>query len=109
MMKRIYMDLIEENYLRFKALAKANKRTMKDLLLYAVNAAETKPQPQRSILKTTSEQIVRDFRMNEGFNTYEAARSLRPLCRRIRRPFFLIRWFNAIITKSSRFRSGSSG
>lgn len=61
-----------------------------------MNAAETKPQPQRSVLKTTSEQIVRDFRMNEGFNTYEAARSLRPLCRRIRRPFFLIRWFKAI-------------
>jgi len=106
-MKRIYMDLIEENYLRFKVLAKADKRTMKDFLLYIVDAAKTKP--QRSILKTTSEQIVRDFRMNEGFNTYEAARSLRPLCRGIRRPFFLIRWFRAIITKSSRSRSGSSG
>jgi len=109
MMKRIYMDLPEEIYLRFKALAKADKRTMKNFLLYIVDAAKTKAQPQRSVLKTTSEQIVRDFRMNEGFNTHEAARSLRPLCKGIRRPFFLIRWFRAIITKSSRSRSGSSG
>jgi hypothetical protein len=49
-----------------------------------------------STIKTTPEQIVRDFRRNEGFNTYEAAGMMRPLCRKIRRPFFLKRWFNAV-------------
>ena len=48
-----------------------------------------------STIKTTPEQIVRDFRRSEGFSVYEAAGSIRPLCRKIRRPFFLKRWFNA--------------
>jgi hypothetical protein len=54
-------------------------------------------------MKTTAEQIVRDFRRTEGFNTYEAAGAMRPLCRKIRsvrleteRPFFLKRWIHAI-------------
>jgi len=36
-MKRIYMDISEENHLRFKTLAKADKRTMKGFLEYMVN------------------------------------------------------------------------
>ena len=49
-----------------------------------------------STIKTTPEQIVRDFRRSEGFSVYEAAGSIRPLCRKVRRPFFLKRWFNAV-------------
>jgi hypothetical protein len=49
-----------------------------------------------SCIKTTAESIVRDFRRNEGFNTYEAAGAMRPLCRKVRRPFFLKRWFRAV-------------
>jgi len=36
-MKRIYMDISEENHLRFKTLAKTDKRTMKGFLEYMVN------------------------------------------------------------------------
>lgn len=37
MMKRIYMDITEENHSKFKALAKADKRTLKGFLEYLVN------------------------------------------------------------------------
>jgi len=44
---------------------------------------------------TTPEKIVRDFRELD-YNTYEAAKTMRPLFRPVRRPFFLIRWARAI-------------
>jgi hypothetical protein len=49
-----------------------------------------------STIKTTPESIVRDFRRTEGFSTYETAGAMRPLCRKVRRPFFLKRWYNAV-------------
>jgi len=47
-------------------------------------------------MKTTGEQIVRDFRKAEGLNFYKDLESMRPLFRPPHRPFFLKRWFNAI-------------
>jgi hypothetical protein len=56
-----------------------------------------KEKPQ---IKYTPEQIVRDFRKNEGLDVYTQSMAVRPLFQgRFRngsRPFFLIRWFKAI-------------
>jgi hypothetical protein len=61
--------------------------------------------PQSAIRNPQSlaEQIVRDFRRSEGFNTYETAGTMRPLCRPVprrvqgfKRPFFLKRWIHAV-------------
>ncbi len=49
-----------------------------------------------AIIKTTPEQIVRDFRRNEGFNISQEANMVRPLCRKFRRPIFFVRWWKAI-------------
>ncbi len=47
---------------------------------------------QTGTMKTTAEQIVRDFRRTEGFNVRESVGTIRPA----RRPFFLKRWIRAV-------------
>ena len=54
------------------------------------------PVQQNSVIKTTAESIVRDFRKTEGINFYKDLESMRPLFRTPRRPFFLKRWFRAV-------------
>lgn len=56
---------------------------------------ETRNRPH-STIKTTPEQIVRDFRRSEGFNISQEANMVRPLCRKLRRPIFFVRWWKAI-------------
>jgi len=51
---------------------------------------------QNSVIKTTGESIVRDFRKTEGVDFYKDLESMRPLFRPPRRPFFLKRWINAV-------------
>ena len=82
----------------------AELRAMSEHIDRKESAARNRPPAQRAIrpsgtystIKTTPEQIVRDFRRNEGFNTYEAAGTMRPLYRKVRKPFFLVRWFRAV-------------
>jgi hypothetical protein len=74
----------------------AELRAMKEYLNQKNSVGTTKESKPKAILKTTAEQIVRDFRRSEGFNIYETASMIQPFCRKIRRPFFLKRWFNAI-------------
>jgi hypothetical protein len=53
-----------------------------------------------STIKVTPEQIVRDFRKNEGLDVYAQSASIRPIFsnryKLFSRPFFLIRWLRAI-------------
>ena len=51
MMKRIYMDVTEESYLRFKAQAKADKRTMKGFLEYLFNESISKSIDRKVVKK----------------------------------------------------------
>ena len=60
---------------------------------YSVVSEGYKPM---SCIKTTGEQIVRDFRKGEGLNFYKDLESMRPLFRPPHRSFFLKRWINAI-------------
>jgi hypothetical protein len=74
----------------------ADLRAMSESIDSRQKAPASRGSRQNAIIKTSAEQIVHDFRRSEGFNAYEIASTMRPLCRKVRRPFFLKRWFNAV-------------